>query len=95
MQLNVVFVATALLASAPLAMAATITGFSGPGCTGTQGQSLNVPSGECFRLGSSSAVSIKYPGVPNEIWFFVRKDCVDSPSLELGAGSGCGTAPAG
>ncbi|PPQ97494.1 hypothetical protein CVT26_002724 [Gymnopilus dilepis] len=100
MQFNVVFVATALFASAPLAMAATITGFSGPGCTGTQGQSLDVPSGECFRLpvGSSPVVSIQYSGVPNEIAFFVpggREACLDSPSLILGAGSGCGTAPAG
>ncbi|KAJ6536918.1 hypothetical protein B0H19DRAFT_1079318 [Mycena capillaripes] len=36
MQFNVVFIATALLASASLTMSATITGFAGAGCSGTQ-----------------------------------------------------------
>ncbi|PPQ96453.1 hypothetical protein CVT26_005125 [Gymnopilus dilepis] len=99
MQFNVTFVATALLASASLAMSATITGFAGADCSGTQGQSFNVPSGECFSLGGGSTKSIRYSGVPSEIEFYIsgggHDSCTNGAQLTLGGGSGCGTAPAG
>jgi hypothetical protein len=99
MQFNIVFIATALLASASLAMSATITGFAGAGCTGTQGESFDVPSGECFTLGSGSTKSISYSGVPSRIEFYIsgglHDSCTNGASLVLGGGSGCGTAPAG
>ncbi|KAF8956895.1 hypothetical protein BDZ97DRAFT_1849282 [Flammula alnicola] len=99
MQFNVVFIATALLASASLAMSATVTGFAGAGCTGTKGQSFQVPSGECFSLGSGSTKSFSYSGVPSEIEFYVsgggHDSCTNGPSLVLGGGSGCATAPTG
>jgi hypothetical protein len=99
MHFNVVFIATAILASASLAMSATITGFAGADCTGTQGQSFNVPSGECFSLGGGSTKSIRYSGVPSEIEFYIsggaHDSCTNGASLVLGGGSGCATAPAG
>ncbi|KAJ7670610.1 hypothetical protein DFH06DRAFT_1178601 [Mycena polygramma] len=99
MQFNVVFIATALLASASLAMSATITGFAGADCTGTQGESFNVPAGECFTLGGGSTKSISYSGVPSQIQFYIsgggHDACTNGASLTLGGGSGCATAPAG
>jgi hypothetical protein len=99
MQFNVVFIATALLASASLAMSATITGFVGADCTGSVSFSSSVPSGECLTLGSGSTKSISYSGVPSEIEFFIsgggHDSCTNGASLVLGGGSGCGTAPAG
>ena len=99
MQFNIVFIATALLASASLAMSATITGFAGAGCTGTKGESFNVPSRECFTLGGGSTKSINYSGVPSETEFYIsggRHDsCTNGASLVFGGGSGCATAPAG
>ncbi|KIM47272.1 hypothetical protein M413DRAFT_23495 [Hebeloma cylindrosporum] len=99
MQFNVVFIASALIASASLAMSATITGFAGADCTGTQGQSFDVPSGECFTLGGSSTKSISYSGVPSQIQFYVsggqHDACTNGASSVLGGGSGCATAPDG
>ncbi|KAJ6465286.1 hypothetical protein C8R45DRAFT_939505 [Mycena sanguinolenta] len=99
MQFNVVFIATALIASASLAMSATVTGWSGAGCTGSAGESFSVPSGECFTLGGGSAKSISYSGVPSEIEFYIsgggHDACTNGASLVLGSGSGCGTAPSG
>ncbi|KIM47201.1 hypothetical protein M413DRAFT_440702 [Hebeloma cylindrosporum] len=99
MQFNVVFIASALIASASLAMSATITGFAGADCTGTQGESFNVPSGECFSLGGGSTKSIRYSGVPSQIQFYIsggqHDSCTNGASLVLGGGSGCATAPAG
>ncbi|KAJ6514207.1 hypothetical protein C8R47DRAFT_1206585 [Mycena vitilis] len=99
MQFNVAFIATALLASASLAMSATITGFAGADCSGTQGQSFNVPAGECFTLGGGSTKSISYSGVPSQIQFYIsgggHDACTNGASLTLGGGSGCATAPAG
>lgn len=99
MQFNVVFIATALIASASLAMSAVVTGFSGAGCTGGVGESFEVPTGFCFTLGGGSVKSFGYSGVPDEIQFFVsgggHDTCTNGPSLILGGGSGCGTAPDG
>ena len=101
MQLNVVFIATAFLASASLAMSATITGtaFDGADCTGTQGKSFTMTAFACFNLESNSTKSISYSGVPNEIDFFIPNGihsfCTSAPTLRLGSGSGCGTAPDG
>ena len=99
MQFNVVFITTALLASASLAMSATVTVFAGADCTGSQSGSTNVPTGFCGTLGSSSAKSIRYSGVPNQIQFYIsgggHDNCTNGSSLTRGAGSGCATAPAG
>ncbi|KAJ7506857.1 hypothetical protein B0H11DRAFT_1973079 [Mycena galericulata] len=99
MQFNVVFIATALLASASLAMSATVTLFAGSECNGTDGGSFSVSSEECLSLGSSSTKSISYSGIPSEIEFFIsgggHDSCTNGASLVLGGGSGCGTAPAG
>ncbi|KAJ6478954.1 hypothetical protein C8R45DRAFT_933731 [Mycena sanguinolenta] len=96
MQFNIVCVVTALLASASLAISATITGWSGPDCTGNEGESSSVPLGECFNLDGSPAKSLNYSDVPNHIEFFFSAGGSDSciiPALVLGPGSGCGTAP--
>jgi hypothetical protein len=99
MQFKIVFIATSLLASATLAMSATITGFDGAGCTGNQGQSFDVPSGECFTLGGGSTKSISYSGVPSQIQFYIsgggHDSCTNGPQSVLGGGSGCATAPDG
>jgi len=99
MRFNTVFIATALLDSASLAMSAIITGFAGAGCTGTKGKSFGVPSGECFTLGGGSTKSINYSGVPSEIQFYIsggtHDSCKNGASLVLGGGSGCATAPTG
>ena len=99
MQFNIIFIATALLASASLAMSATITGFAGADCTGTKGESFAVSSRECFSLGGGSTKSISYSGVPSSIAFYIsgglHDSCTNGSSLVLGGGSGCGTAPAG
>ncbi|KAJ6527683.1 hypothetical protein B0H19DRAFT_1083782 [Mycena capillaripes] len=99
MQFNVVFITTAILASASLAMSTTVTGFAGAGCTGTKGQSFSVPAGECFTLGAGSTRSIKYSGVPKGIKFFIsgggHDACTNGATTSRGGGSGCATAPAG
>ncbi|KJA17394.1 hypothetical protein HYPSUDRAFT_57738 [Hypholoma sublateritium FD-334 SS-4] len=99
MQFNVAFIATSLFASASLAMSATVTGFTGAGCTGDVGESFDIPTGFCFTLGHGSVKSISYSGVPNEIQFFVsgggHDSCTNGASFALGGGSGCGTAPDG
>ncbi|KAJ7101905.1 hypothetical protein C8R44DRAFT_746942 [Mycena epipterygia] len=96
MQFNVVFITTALLASASLAMSATITSFAGADCTDTNGESFGVSSIECFSLGGGSTKSISYSGVPSKIEFYISSgghdSCTNGPSLVLGDGS---TAPAG
>jgi hypothetical protein len=100
MHFNVVFIATAFLASASLAMSATITGFDGADCTGTQGQSFDVPSGGCLTLVGGSAKSISFSGVPSEIDFYISGGGHDSctngaSSVVLGNDSGCETAADG
>lgn len=100
MQFNVAFIATALLASASLAMSSTITSFAGADCTGSiVTENFNVGSDVCLTLGSGSAKSISYSGVGSEIQFFIsgggHDNCSNGASLTLGAGSGCGTAPTG
>ena len=99
MQFNFVFVYTALLASASLVMSATITSFAGADCTGSVETENTVGANTCLTLGSSSAKSISYSGVPSEIQFFVsggqHDSCTNGPQLTLGGGSGCATAPTG
>ncbi|KAJ7920215.1 hypothetical protein B0H13DRAFT_2319717 [Mycena leptocephala] len=85
MQFNVIFVATALLSSASLAMSATITAFAGAGCTGP--------------MAKVSMCRLDYSGVPGQIQFFIsgggHNSCTNGPSLVLGGGSGCATTPDG
>ncbi|KAJ6574153.1 hypothetical protein B0H19DRAFT_1123832 [Mycena capillaripes] len=99
MQFNILFVATAVLASASLAMSATITGFAGANCAGAQGQSFDIPAGECFSLGGGSTKSIRYSGVSSQIQFYIsgggHDSCTNGAATTLGGGSGCATAPAG
>ena len=98
MQFKVAYIAT-ILASASVAMSATIQGFSGAGCTGTADQVINVASGVCFTYGSRSFKSIRYTGVPSQIRFYIsgggHDACTNGAALTLGGGSGCSTAPAG
>ncbi|KAF8882333.1 hypothetical protein CPB84DRAFT_1750952 [Gymnopilus junonius] len=99
MQFNVAFITTALLASASLAMSATITLFAGAGCTGANEGTFSVPSRECLTLGSGSVKSISYSGVGSEIEFYIsgggHDACTNGASLTRGGGSGCATAPTG
>ncbi|KAF9471194.1 hypothetical protein BDN70DRAFT_888392 [Pholiota conissans] len=94
MQFNLVFLATALLASASVAMSATITGFAGPDCTGSLSNPLSIQPGECVSLGGDF-VSISYSGVPSKIGVFLGDSCDNGADpFHLGP-SGCVTAPAG
>ena len=99
MQFNVVFIVTTFIASASLAMSATVIGFDGASCDGSKVFSSAVPSRECLTLGSGSVKSIKFSGVPSQIQFFVsggaHDSCSNGDQLTLGGGSGCATAPAG
>ncbi|KAF9477081.1 hypothetical protein BDN70DRAFT_934501 [Pholiota conissans] len=99
MQFNITFITAALLASASMAMSATIVGFAGADCTGAQVFSSGASSRECLTLGSASVKSISYSGVPSSIQFYVsgggHDACTNGSSLTRGAGSGCATAPAG
>ena len=99
MQFNVVFIATTLLASASLAMSATIIGFDGANCDGNQVFNNGASSGECLTLGGGSVKSISYSGVPSQIQFYVsgggHDSCTNGDQLTLGGGSGCATAPDG
>ncbi|KAF9524389.1 hypothetical protein CPB83DRAFT_861277 [Crepidotus variabilis] len=99
MQFNTAFIATALLASASLAMSARITGWAGADCTGQQGQSFDLSAPVCFTLGGGSTKSIQYSGVPNRIDFYVsgggHDSCTNGSQGFRGGGSGCANAPAG
>ncbi|KAF8882325.1 hypothetical protein CPB84DRAFT_1851301 [Gymnopilus junonius] len=99
MQFDIVFITTALLASASLAMSATVTLFSGPNCTGAPGGNFTVPLQECFRFETNSTESASYSGVPNVIYFFItgrgHEDCLIGPQFLFNGPSGCATAPAG
>ena len=100
MQFNAIFLGTALLASASLVMSSTIITFAGADCTGTiETENFNVGSNVCLTDGSNSVKSISYSGVGSEIQFFVsgggHDNCSNGPSLTLGGGSGCATAPPG
>ena len=100
MQFNIVFVTTALLSSASLAISATITLFAGPDCTGTQLGTLNAGSQVCLTWGRGATVkSIRYSGVAHLIEFYIsggaHDSCTNGPSLLVDGGSGCVTAPAG
>ncbi|KAJ6505288.1 hypothetical protein C8R45DRAFT_1091024 [Mycena sanguinolenta] len=99
MQFNVVFITTALLASASLAMSAKITGFAGADCSGTKGETFKVSAGECFTLGHGSTKSIHYTGVAKEIKFFIsgggNDACTNGAHTVRVDAHGCATAPAG
>ncbi|KAJ6457812.1 hypothetical protein C8R47DRAFT_1227229 [Mycena vitilis] len=72
MQFNVAFLASALLASVSLALSATVTGFAGADCSGTKGESFNVPAGGMLHLGRRlGQVHPSYSGIPNSISFFI------------------------
>jgi len=99
MQLNVVFIATAVLASASLGMSqTTVTLFDGADCTGNE-SNFNLQTPFCLSLGTGSTKSIAYTNVVNDIEFFVNDDnhnsCTNGPQTIFGSGSGCGTAPDG
>ncbi|KAF7368049.1 hypothetical protein MSAN_00870800 [Mycena sanguinolenta] len=99
MQFNIVFITTALLASASLAMSAKVTGFAGADCSGEKGETFTVSAGECFTLGHGSTKSIRYHGVPSEIKLFKsgggHDSCTNGAQLIRHDGHGCATAPAG
>ncbi|KAJ7440996.1 hypothetical protein B0H11DRAFT_2204877 [Mycena galericulata] len=99
MQFNVVFIATALLGFASLAMSAEVTGFDGADCTGSVVFSSGVSSNECLTLGSGSVKSMSYSGVPSKIEFFEsggqHDACTNGAQATFGGGSGCSTAPTG
>jgi hypothetical protein len=94
-----VFIATALLASASLAMSAQITGFARANCTGSVVFSSRASSKECLNLGGASVKSIGYSGVPSQIQFFEsgrqHDSCTNGPQSVLGGGSGCSNVPVG
>ena len=98
MQFNFVFVAAALAAASQV-MAATVTGFAGADCTGSNVASGSGGAGTCLTLGSSSVKSIRYSGVPNQIKFYIsgggHDSCTNGAQLTRGSGSGCATAPTG
>ncbi|KAH9478956.1 hypothetical protein JR316_0009419 [Psilocybe cubensis] len=87
------------LACASAAMSATITGFAGADCTGSQVASGSGGSNTCLTLGSASVRSISYSGVPSSIEFYIsgggHDSCTHGSQLTRGAGSGCATAPTG
>ncbi|KAJ6473734.1 hypothetical protein C8R45DRAFT_935849 [Mycena sanguinolenta] len=87
MHINVIFVATALLASASLAMSSQITGFAGADCTGSVVFSSGASSDECLTLGGGSVKSIGYSGVPSQIQFFEsggqHDSCTNGPQSPL------------
>ncbi|KAH9478958.1 hypothetical protein JR316_0009421 [Psilocybe cubensis] len=80
-------------------MSATITGFSGADCTGTQGESFNVIVGECFSLGGQSTKSFQYTDVPTQSQYYAsggqHDSCTGTPSSIMPGGTGCATAPNG
>ncbi|KAH9478961.1 hypothetical protein JR316_0009424 [Psilocybe cubensis] len=92
-------VLASILASASVAMSATIVGFAGADCTGARVTTNNVNSRVCLSLGSGSVKSISYSGVGSSIQFYVsggaHDSCTNGSQLTRGAGSGCATAPAG
>ncbi|KAJ7226699.1 hypothetical protein GGX14DRAFT_417157 [Mycena pura] len=98
MQSNGVFI-TSILASASLAMSATITGWDGANCSGTQGQRFSVSSEECFTLGGGSTKAISYSDVPGQIQFYKsggdHDACTNGAFLIRIGGSDCATAPDG
>ncbi|KAJ7330500.1 hypothetical protein DFH08DRAFT_815404 [Mycena albidolilacea] len=101
MPFNIAFIVTALLVFASPAMSAKITAFAGAGCTGKiTSVNNNAAAGQCvFFTEGGSAKSFGYSGVPHKISFFesggAHDRCSNGAFLTLGAGSGCGTAPAG
>jgi len=98
MQFNVVFIVTALLASASLVMSARINFFAGADCNAQVG-GADVGSGTCLTLGSGSVRSVGYSGVPNRIDFYIsgggHDSCTNGATASRGGGSGCLTAPDG
>jgi len=99
MQFKLVFITTALLASASLAMSATITYFPGENCTGNKIGTLEVASGVCLTSGSGFVKSIRYSGVVKQLEFYIsggaHNTCSNGPSLVVASGSGCVNAPPG
>lgn len=104
MKFNAVFIAAALVISAsPALSSVTFEFFDGADCTGNNRlEFTNAPQGECISIAhGDSEKSISYSGVPSGhiVQFFnsggPNDGCKGSPSLTLGSGSGCGTAPAG
>ncbi|KAF9456288.1 hypothetical protein BDZ94DRAFT_1276065 [Collybia nuda] len=100
MQFNVALLAAALVVSASPALSATVVFFSGADCTGQNiGQRTDLGPNVCLTLGSRSARSIRYSGIPNNIRFYEsgggHDSCTNGATTTLGGGSGCSTAPAG
>ncbi|KAJ7695837.1 hypothetical protein B0H14DRAFT_3529956 [Mycena olivaceomarginata] len=99
MQFNVAFIAAALLTSASPALSASFTFFAGADCGGAVVTTASGNGPECITLGSRSAKSIRYSGVPVSIDFFVsgggHDSCTNGPFITVPGPSGCQTAPAG
>ena len=90
MHFNIVVITSTLLASASLAVSATVTGFTGANCTTPQDHTYTVGPPICFAYGCASWRSIRYTGVPNNIELYVsggpHDSCTNGPSLVLGGG---------
>jgi len=99
MQLKVAFLTSGLLVAAP-ALAINVVAYFGADCTGSVVYSRSdAVTGQCYSLCSNSAKSFSYSGVPSQAQFFesggAHDSCTNGPTLVLGGGSGCATAPAG
>jgi len=98
MQFNVVFITTAVLASASLVMSARINFFAGANCTSQVG-GKDAGTGTCLTLGSGSVRSVGYSDVPNRIDFYIsgggHDSCTNGATTSCEDGSGCLTAPDG
>ncbi|KAF9471196.1 hypothetical protein BDN70DRAFT_926233 [Pholiota conissans] len=98
MQITTAFVTTFFLTTVSLATSATVTGFAGANCTGTEGQTFSVQPSECFTFENGAVKSISYSGVPNKIEFFIvtgAHSFCSTGATVFGSGSGCATAPDG
>ena len=96
MQFRVLFTTVALVTAAN---AATVTFFTGAGCTGSVVGSLSAGSGECvFITNGGSGRSVSFSDVPHQIQFFesggAHDECTNGFQATA-SGSGCSTAPAG
>jgi hypothetical protein len=102
MQLNVVFIATALLASASLGMSQIVVALFGDFDCNTDDpinmiESFSGPT--CFDFEQEGTVSVAYNNVVNEIQLFVddggHVSCSNGAAATYYSGSGCANAPSG
>ncbi|KAF5310065.1 hypothetical protein D9619_010317 [Psilocybe cf. subviscida] len=99
MQLKGFLLAAAIVFFSTGATAVDITLFDGANCGGGSPGTSSIGTNTCLTLATCSTKSVSYNGVPNQIQFFIsgggHDRCSNGPSLVLGPGSGCATAPDG